>query len=115
LGVPPGWAGSVVPALDSFVFVPGTRSYTNVTNSITDENYLMVESIVSELGSAAVGAELWLNWNGIPGVSYQVLASTNLSDWYPWGDAILGTNSVIQLPVPVGDPPAAFFRLKANN
>ena len=114
-GVPPGWVGTVTPTLATNMFVPGVRIYTNVAESVTNENYLMVETIAPELTSVAAGTNLWLNWSGIPGVSYQVWSSTNLADWYPWGDAILGTNGPMDMPLPSPDQPMQFFRLQADN
>src|SRR5205823_93981 len=31
IGVDPGWAGAIVPSLQDFVFVPGTRAYAGVS------------------------------------------------------------------------------------
>ncbi len=115
IGVPPGWNGNVVPALGSLVFVPGTRSYANLTDSVTNENYLMVETIAPELSPVTAGTNLWLNWTGVPGVSYQVWSSTNLADWYPWGEAMPGTNGPMEMPLPTPDQPMQFFRLQADN
>lgn len=115
LGLPPSWTGFVTPSLGSSGFVPGVRAYTNVTEAITNQNYLLVDSIAPQINVATSGTNLWLNWTGISGVTYQVWSSTNLADWYPWGDVIAGTNGAMQLLVPVSDPPQQFFRLKAAN
>jgi hypothetical protein len=115
LGVPPGWNGSVAPALGSFVFVPGARAYTNVTATITDQNFLMLDSIAPQLDSGASGTNLWLHWTGIPGVTYQVWSSTNLTDWLPWSEVMPGTNGLMEMVLPADDPPVRFFRLKAAN
>jgi len=115
LGVPPGWNGTVTPSLGSFMFAPGSSSYTNLTASVSNQNYVMVETIAPALSSGLSGTNLWVNWNGIQGVSYQVWWSTNLTEWFPLGDAVAGTNGMMELPVPVDDEPLGFFRLKAAN
>lgn len=115
LGVPPGWNGSVAPALGSFVFVPGARTYTNVTATSANQNFLMLDSIAPQLDSGASGTNLWLRWTGIPGVTYQVWNSTNLTDWLPWSEVMPGTNGLMEMVLPADDPPVRFFRLKAAN
>jgi hypothetical protein len=105
----------VAPALGSFVFVPGARSYTNVSESVSNQNYLMVETFAPQLSSGVNGTNLWFKWNGIEGVSYQAWWSTNLVEWFPWGGVIAGTNGLMELLVPVEDKPMQFLRLGASN
>jgi len=45
LGILPGWSGTVVPSGGGFVFVPGSQVYTNVTMSISNQNYVAVITI----------------------------------------------------------------------
>ncbi len=113
LGVPPGWNGSVTPALGSFMFVPGALAYTNVTASLTNQNYLMVPTVAPSLASSLSGTNFSLNWAGISGVTYQLLWSTNLVDWQTLGGALAGTNGPMQIVLPLGSDPAAFFRVSA--
>lgn len=114
LGVPPGWAGSVTPALGTNTFVPGRLNYTNLTASVTAQNYLVVNSIAPTLDSSLSGAGLTLRWSGIAGVMYQPEYSTNLLNWLPYGPALPGTNGWMQLLVPTADP-MEFVRLRATN
>jgi hypothetical protein len=115
LPVPPGWNGTVTPALGSFVFVPSARSYTNVLESVAAQDFLMAESVAPPLGSGLSGTNLWLNWTGIQGVSYQAWWSTNLTEWFPLGDALAGTNGLMELLLPLDEQPMHFFRLRASH
>jgi hypothetical protein len=115
IGVPPDWTGSVTPGLATNVFVPRVRSYTNVVGNLGNEDYLMVDSITPQLSSGAAGTNVWLGWSGIPGVTYQIHASTNLVEWDAWGEVLAGTNGPMMVVVPASEPPTRFFRLKANN
>jgi hypothetical protein len=115
LGVPSGSDVTVSPGLGSLVFVPGLRAYTNVTASISNQNYLAVSTLVPMVAAQPGPANLTLSWFGIPGVSYQWLSSTNLADWSAYGDALVGTNGSMQLLMPTAPEPMKFFRLRADN
>jgi hypothetical protein len=117
LGVPLGWNGSVTPAVDNFLFAPGSRSYAGVSADATNQNYLMVASLAASLQAGKSGPNLFLNWNGFAGVTYQVYWSTNLNDttWYPLDAPVAGTNGVMQLLIPISDEPEKYFRLNAQN
>jgi hypothetical protein len=115
LGVPTGWTGSVTPALTGWMFVPGTRSYTNVQSAVTNQDYLLVPTIAPVLAASRSGTNLGLGWYGIGNVTYQPYFSTNLTDWYPLSDPLPGTNGALQLLVPIDTDPTKFFRVKAQN
>jgi hypothetical protein len=114
LGVPPGWNGTVTPALGTLMFVPSSLAYTNVADSVVNQNYLMVPGVAPSLTSSLSGTNLVLNWAGIPGVTYQPEWSTNLVDWQSLGSAMPGTNGPMQIILPLSTDPAAFFRLSAT-
>ena len=115
LGVPPDWTGTVTPALGTNIFLPAALSYTNFAGSVTNQDFLMVETIAPVLRSALNGTNCFLNWSGIPGVTYQAWSSTNLVDWLPFGPPLSGTNGVMELWLPVTGKPLEFLRLKASN
>lgn len=116
IGVPPGWNGSVTPSFGTFVFVPGTINYTNITASQTNQNYLMVSTIAPTLATSLTGTNLSLVWPAISGVTYQAYSSTNMVDWVPYGNTIPGTNGTQQIVLPVdATVPATFFRIGAAN
>ena len=115
IGVPPGWNGAITPAYGSYVFVPGTINYTNIAASLTNQNYLMVTTIVPSLTTSLVDTNLSLAWPGIAGVTYQAWSSTDLINWALYGNAIAGANGPLQILVPLTNSPAAFFRIGAAN
>lgn len=114
LSVTPGWSGSVTPSLGTSAFVPDSISYTNLDASVTNQNYLLVASVAPALSAALNSNNLALSWAGIPGVTYQVYWSTNLTDWQPLGSPIAGANGPMQSLLPVSSNAAAFFELKAS-
>jgi hypothetical protein len=115
LGILPGWWGTVVPSGGGFVFAPGSRVYTNVTTSISNQNYAAVITIAPVVSAGLQATNLMMSWFGISGVTYQLYSSTNLVDWLPYGDAFPGTNGPVELPVPTTGDPARFFRVQASN
>jgi hypothetical protein len=115
LGILPGWSGTVVPSGGGFVFAPGSRVYTNVTTSISNQNYVAVITIAPVVSAGLQATNLMMNWFGISGVIYQLYSSTNLVDWLPYGDAFPGTNGPVELLVPTVGDPIRFFRVQAGN
>jgi len=97
------------------VFIPGTMNYTNLAASLTNQNYLMVTTIVPSLASSLAGTNLSLAWPGLAGVTYQAWSSTDLINWVPYGNALPGANAPMQILVPLDASPAVFFRIGAAN
>jgi hypothetical protein len=114
LGVPPGWTGTVTPSFGSYVFVPASMNYTNVTGSLTNQNYSVYQTISPALTTTLGAGNCSLNWNGISGVTYQVLWSTNLVTWQPLGSPVAGTNGPMQIVLPSGSNAAEFFQLQVG-
>ena len=115
LDLPPAGIVHVVPLKAGLMFVPGSRSYTNVTLSITNQNYLAVSTVLPSLTTQVQSNNFILSWNGISGVTYQLLYSTNLVDWLPYADALPGTNGTMQVQMPMDTSPVLFFRVGAGN
>jgi hypothetical protein len=115
LTAPSGWTGNVTPSFGSSVFVLPSMSYTNITSSLTNQNYLMVSTIAPGLTTSLSAGNFSLNWNGIMGVTYQVLCSTNLVTWQPLGSPLTGTNGPMQVVLPMGSSAEEFFQLQADN
>jgi subtilase family serine protease len=66
------------------------------------------------LNTAAVsGGNITFSWNAILNVSYVVQSTTNLngSNWTNLGSSILATNNVMNISIPIGNAPAAFYRV----
>jgi hypothetical protein len=115
LPVLPSWTGTVTPSLTGYAFVPGARAYEGVAAAVTGADFLMVETITPALTFGQQGANLLLNWLGVPGVTYDLSWSTNLVDWQISGASLMGTNGSMQILVPVTAEPQKFFRLRAQN
>ena len=77
----------------------------------------MAPTIASWLQLGSGGTNLFLNWGGLSGVTYQVCWSTNLSEaiWYPLDAPVTGTNGAMQFALPVSTEPEECFRLNAQN
>ena len=112
--VNPGWSGTITPSRGGRIFIPTSRSYSNVSADLPNENYVMAPPSALAFGVKGQGQSLSLCWEGIGGVTYQAFYSTDLVNWYPCADPLPGTNAPMTCPVPVGAEPAKFFRLSAS-
>lgn len=59
-------------------------------------------------------SNLICTWEGFPGVTYQVMYSHDLINWYNEGNGILGTLSNMTCSIPVHQDPNKFYRLKVE-
>jgi hypothetical protein len=114
LGGPPSGTINVVPSKTDLMFVPSSRTYVNVTTSISNQNYLAVSTVAPALTTQVQTDMNILSWYGIRGVTYQTLYSTNLVDWLPYDVPLSGTNGPLQVLVPMGTDPSMFFRVGAR-
>ena len=115
LGFVPGSSFTVTPSLGALLFLPGSMSYTNVSASISNQNYVAVSTLAAFLTAKGNPTNLLLNWQGLPGVNYQVYWSTDLFNWVPLGPAVIGTNGPAQVNIAqtVGGP-AQFFSVQSS-
>jgi hypothetical protein len=114
LEMPPSWTGTITPSKDGWAFFPSNRSYNQLGANATNQDFVMVASNVLAVAQERVGRNLNLHWQGINGVTYQVLTSTNLVDWEPYQPAYTGSNLLMNLSLPLGPDPVKFFRLDAS-
>jgi len=114
LGVPPSVTINVVPSKSNLMFVPSSRTYANVSASLSNENYLAVSTVAPALATQVQTNTYIVSWYGISGVTYQTLYSTNLVYWLPYGVSLPGTNGPLQVLVPLGTDPSMFFRVGAG-
>jgi hypothetical protein len=112
LSLPPGGTFLVTPSATNLMFVPGTRTYANLTGTVSNENYQAV-NLSPALALQVQTNTFALSWYGISGEIYQPLYSTNLVDWLPFGSVVTGTNGPIQLLRPANMGPIQFFRMGA--
>jgi hypothetical protein len=110
LEVPPSWIGTITPSRGTSMFIPQSRSYTNVTTNLTSQDFIMVPPSALTLTQELQGPNVNLSWYGINGVTYQPLYSTNLVDWVPYAGPLIGTNGPMNCLVPMGDDLVKFFR-----
>jgi hypothetical protein len=115
LGFTAGSSFTVTPSLGTLVFLPPSLSYSNISTSISNQNFLAFSSIAPVLAAAGNGTNLAINWQGLPGINYQVYSSPDLTNWLPYGSPFTGTNGPIQILVPIGGGPAQFFTVQASN
>jgi len=57
------------------------------------------------------GTPLQLSWPAVPGLSYDVLATTNLSSAFQTVTSLVASNTVIQWPIPLSSAAASFYRV----
>jgi hypothetical protein len=115
LSLPPAGTVHVMPSATNLMFVPGSRTYVNVTGTVSNENYLAVSTIAPALAMQVKTNSFILSWYGILGVTYQPLYSTNLVDWLPYNSALPGTNGTMLLLLPLDTDPILFFRVGASD
>jgi hypothetical protein len=111
LVIPTFWYGSIIPALATNVFLPGSYYYAAIPTALADQDFLMVETIAPAITLGGSGTNLFLNWNGLPGIVYTVESSTNLVDWMMASGNFYGAGAH-QVIVPIDPTPALFFRIR---
>jgi hypothetical protein len=115
LGVPPGWNGSITPILSGSMFIPSSRTYTNVTTDTPAQNYTLVPTIAASIQLNQTGTNLFFNWRGYTGVSYQLHYSTDLVTWFSLAAPVAGTNGPMQFSFPIDGQPQKFFRILSQD
>jgi hypothetical protein len=114
LGFLPGSAFAVTPSKPGLVFLPQSRAYTNLTDSISDQDYQALSIEAPTVRTTVDNAGIHMAWPVLPGVDYHVECSTNLLHWSICGGVLITTNGVMQFPLPIDTAPAAFFRVRAG-
>ena len=115
LEVPPGWTGIVAPSKGTAFFIPASRNYVNVATDLMNQNFVLASAGALTLTSQQQGLNFKVSFFGLNGISYQMLSSTNLIDWTPYGQPFMGTNGVVQFGEPLSTDPVKFFRLTITN
>jgi len=110
----PSFSGTITPSKGEALFIPPSRSYTNVAVSFTNQNFVMASPVVMTLSAQSTGSGMILGWYGINGVSYQTYYSTDMVHWLPYGGPIVGTNGAVSMTVPLGTEPVIFFRFSTS-
>jgi hypothetical protein len=110
LSVPVNWAGTVTPSLGNLTFFPGSLSFTNLNQSVTNQNFTGVPPSGFVLQSVPQAGILYCGWYGLNGVSYQIQYSTNMLTWLPYGAPVIGTNGMMNVDIPLDNSPQKFYR-----
>jgi hypothetical protein len=111
----PGSSFTVTPSQGALLFAPPSMSYTNVSATIANQNYLAVSTIAPVLTAGANATNFILGWQALPGVNYQVYSSTNLVNWLPYGGAFTGSNAPVQILIPTSSNSMQFFSVQSSN
>ncbi len=115
LEVYPNWSGTITPERGGRIFIPPSRTFANVSNDMTNQNFIMATSAALALNSQTQGGNINLSWYGLNGVSYQVLWSSNLVNWVPYNAPVVGTNGPAGVAIPIdATSPTDFFRFRAG-
>jgi uncharacterized protein (TIGR03790 family) len=61
------------------------------------------------------GSPLTLSWQAVPGVGYNILATTNLSRAFQTVASVVATNTLAQWPIPTPVGPASYYRVSLMN
>ncbi len=116
LNVVPTATFGVTPVYSNYALslAPISRTYSNVTTSFSNQDYVAYSSIAAAISSGLQDTNLVMSWLGITGVTYQIYASSNMVHWVPYGDPIPGSNAPVQVPLPANGGPQQFFRVQSS-
>ncbi len=115
LGFVPGTPFTVTPSLGALMFAPPSITYTNATNTIINQNYFAVTTTAATLSAVSNPTNVIISWQGLPGVTYQILSSPDLINWTPYGSPMIGSNAPVQVAVPQVMNPQQYFEVQSGN
>ncbi|HET7624050.1 MAG TPA: hypothetical protein VFM25_02205, partial [Verrucomicrobiae bacterium] len=75
---------------------------------------ILLPDITPTVTGGIQGTNLLMSWTMLSGITYQIYCSTNLTDWIPYGDPIIGDGSTVEMQLPINADPTKFFRVRAN-
>lgn len=114
VAVPLFWTGTIAPTDPDF-FVPNLRTYSNLSSNLANQNFLLASPGDFNINNSWFdGTNLNFSWYGVNGVVYQLMYSTDLINWQPYGPVFVGSNSPAAVALPVAPAPQMFFRLSVN-
>jgi uncharacterized protein (TIGR03790 family) len=116
LGVVSNQATATFVVPTSFLGVGVHPFYAIVTDSAGHQFRTSTTSlqIVPDFALAISSGPLRLSWESQPGVSYDILSSTNLAAGFQYVDAITATGPQSQWVIPPGSTGPAFYRLRLS-
>lgn len=111
LSVSPSWNGTLTPIATGLTFLPDVRHFTNVIVDLTNQVFFVQsDAALTVTTQRQSNTNLNFRWQGLEGVSYQLVYSTNLINWIPYGTPVVGSNNIIDLTLPVTPQPGVFFK-----
>jgi hypothetical protein len=112
--VPLFWTGTLAPG-GSGTIVPSSQSYSALSTNAPDQNFVVAlpSAFLLSCGQCD-GTNVNVGWYGISGASYQVLCSTDLVNWVPYGGPIPGSNGPAAISMPITNAPQMFFQLNVT-
>jgi hypothetical protein len=111
--VPLFWSGTLSPGTNGTI-VPSSQNYAALSTNAPGQDFVVTLPSDFLLSSQSDGTNMNVGWYGISGASYQVLCSTDLVTWLPYGDPIPGTNRPAAISTPVTNAPQMYFRLNVS-
>ena len=112
--VPLFWSGTLVPS-GTGTIIPSSLSYSTVSENMSYQNFVVAWPSDFLLScSPCDGTNMNIGWFGISGATYQVLCSTDMVNWLPYGDPISGGDAPAAISTPVTNAPQMFFQLNVT-
>jgi hypothetical protein len=100
----------ITPQKEGWVFTPPSTTYPNLVQSCINQDYRAAMTLAPATGSGS-GQASALSWQGIEGIQYQLMVSSNLVDWIPCGPSVMGTNGPVTIPNAPNVAPSQFYRV----
>jgi hypothetical protein len=100
------YAFTIGPQIEDLYGRPMAQAYTGAFAI----SLPAVATIGPSLSGELQGTNFLASWHALPGITYRLYYSTNLVDWLPHGEPVVGSNSLMQIPLPLDGAPKKFFR-----
>jgi len=112
--VPLFWTGTLAPSGTGMI-IPSSQNYWALSTNAPEQDFVVASPSAFLLSNGqSDGTNMNVGWYGISGASYQILCSTDLVNWVPYGDPMPGSNGPATITVPVTNAPQMFFQLNAT-
>ena len=113
IGVVSNQQSAVLTAPSAFLGVGLHPFYAVVTDSNGNRYQTQTISIrlIPSFALSIAGMPLQLSWPAVPGVRYDVRATTNLSMAFQTVTSLVASNTVLQWPIPASSATASFYRV----
>ncbi len=93
LNVPALWSGSVTPASQGHVFLPGNATYSNVSSNLDGQDYTGIDTSLppENVAISSSGSAITVSWEAKPYGTYKVYALNTPDDTQPVNVTSQGT------------------------